>query len=1223
MAKQRTIKLVPYSKEKFPQAKTINGVPVEEVTKKYQTVNVITDEQGKPVRTGEDYFIDEQGNPLKPKELQEVVVSAPAHLSDEEYRQYLLNSENFNRRQGLPINYDNIPLFTYDNGITGKRNVNRSTYERYIEADNKSRAFNKQMDAIVAGATGIMASPYILGAAAAIPFHSIAPGTVAGNFVGDAAGSMAGMEASNLLSKKLTGKTVDQHINRALRVDDNSFTGQWITPMLNPAGYATMAFSPIINAPKTAVTEFADNLAKQYTNQVNPGLVKKSQRVLQNSWDKAKQTVYDKWNKFNQIPEIELFKNHKKDFLLGRTNQDMNPYQDEYWKTSRLLNRTTAPKLHKKNVYDNEAIRLEDALVQKRSHYNKVLTKVRTGIGVEIPNSPSIQKLIDRDQSRPLKVDPHTQQGVYEIESVVYNPFTGTSTPIHQQQSIDTSKYNESINFNITFPFIPNEITKKKKVSYTPIEDFGPEDLAIYDDIPSPEEIYQYFKIVPNIANINKKESGQILFSPIKTVEGDLQKGAQEIKTSIENAIGDEGLVAGSVYKLSNGHFQGSNLLHNPNSAPHDIEIWTYSNEAADDIAKKLGLKFTGTGRITRKYSHPNGTEFEFAVIGKNPYTGKARGDLAWQLFETYNPDEALAIKRQHIFNGGPYQNVDLPLTPEELYQVYQKNPQLMDRRTVLDTITAASNSIGDNGLSTKQKHSDRTAQMLMNPQNAERMNDAISHLYKQIWGTAEGEKKLPSKVYQAIDYNDIEANKFFLEKLGFSKEVSEKMATNPQQMQNVFNYWYLQKLCGKRYGFFSGNKTEDNALQVLSTNVSPNEYYGRGGGGNSDTSPVWYWDSDFTGLIYNPLTYKPETITNLQKAVEKYEAQHDIHENVLKYTRNQGESLDDYIKRVAQQSQDLDIPITQTDDNYLGRFSAPKKEDVGQLQTGESVKVGGVFSFSKANNNLQTHKVFFQDLPYMQAQNGYSIDTILEHPEEYKDIIQELQKEIPDFADILKMSEKKHIPFSEAYTQYYSIVNKRLAKVRRELLNNNKNKAWKRSKEMKEFEYTRDHARMLKLEKRLADLNLQQNRRYKVIGNVNRIIGNIKTGAKTSGFFGGIGFGIYELKELNKKARENHDSKYIQEITQGTPQQAMIRLEIDKEEALKRWRSTSRESDIEEHYEELKSRLVDYYSKKASAKIVNEPSVQPTENASTAQAIQNARKKYRLGGILKYKQYE
>ena len=199
----------------------------------------------------------------------------------------------------------------------------------------------------------------------------------------------------------------------------------------------------------------------------------------------------------------------------------------------------------------------------------------------------------------------------------------------------------------------------------------------------------------------------------------------------------------------------------------------------------------------------------------------------------------------------------------------------------------------------------------------------------------------------------------------------------------------------------------------------------------------------------------------------------------------------------------------------------------------------------------------------------------------------------------------------------------KRLAKVERQLLNNRNNKAWKRAKEMKEFEYARDHARKLKLEKKLDDITLQQNSRSAVINNVNRIIDNIKTGAIASGFFGGIGFGIYELKELNKKARENRDSKYIQEITQRTPQQAMIRLEIDKEEALKRCHSNSRKSNIEEHYTELKSRLVDYYSKKASAKIVNEPSVQPTENASIAQAVQNARKKYRLGGILKYKQYE
>lgn len=1206
----RTIKLIPYSKEKFPQTKTINEVPVEEATKKYQTVKVITDEQGKPVRTGEDYFIDEQGNPLKPKELQEVVISAPAHLSDEEYRQYLLNSQDFNRRQGLPINYDNIPLFTYDNGITGKRNVNRNTYERYIAADNKSRAFNKQMDAIVAGATGIMASPYLLGAAAAIPFHSVAPGTVAGNFVGDAAGSMAGIEASNLLSKKLTGKTVDQHINRTLGVDDNSFTGQWVTPMLNPAGYATMAFSPVINAPKTAITEFTDNLAKQYTNQVNPGLVKKSQRVLQNSWDKAKQTVYDKWNKFNQIPEIELLRKYPKVVFdkerFTSKDPNINPIVKEIEHTNSLLNkgkywqirRGPDPQYSKwfPNAYARERDELDNQIINLQFNTSDPFDNFsQKTFWVKVPSS------FNRFTSH----NPSTS--VIESKSVVHNPFTGTSTPIRQEQPLGKNSTSfDNLAFEIGYP-------TRSHLQDTSAQPWGGWEIEAQDLLNSYEEI------VPVIRKVKGNGVTTIEFSPIQTVEGDLQKGAQEIKTSIENAIGDEGLVAGSVYKLSNGHFQGSDLQRNPNSAPHDIEIWTYSNEAADDIAKKLGLTFTGTGRITRKYSHPNGTEFEFAVIGKNPNTGKARGDLAWQLFETYNPDEALAIKRQHIFNGEPYQNVDLPITPEELYQVYQKNPQLMDRRTVLDTITAASNSTGSNGLSTKQKHSDRTAQMLMNPQNAERMNDAISHLYKQIWGTAEGEKKLPSKVYQAIDYNDIEANKFFLEKLGFSKEVSEKMATNPQQMQNVFNYWYLQKLCGKRFGSFNGSKTEDNALEVLSTNVSPTEMYGRGGGGNSDTSPVWDYNGNFTGLIYNPLTYKPETITNLQKAIEKYESQHDVYANVLKYTRNQGESLDDYIKRVAQQSQDLDIPIT-WGNSYLGRFSMPKKEDVGQLQTGESVKVGGVFA-----NPQQMPIEFPVDLPGISsigAPNQYSIDDILQHPEEFKEIINALKWNNPA-TEALEIAKKDHISFTEAINRKYKEYLQEAIRVESEINKIKRSKAYNRVEEMSEFQKKRLEQQLNKLEQKLQDLQNQKTKYADAAARINNIVKNSKFYGGLAGFGTGIGATIYNISKDNKKEREEKDLQYVQQLIQKTPQQAMIQLEIDKENALNKCHNDRGKANIEEHYEELKSNLVDYYSKESSAKIVNEPSVQPTGDASIAQAVQNARKKYRLGGILKYRQYE
>ena len=1138
----RTIKLVPYLKEQFPQVKTINEVPVEDATEKYQTVKIFTDEQGKPVRTGEDYFIDEQGNPLKPKELQEVVISAPAHLSDEEYRQYLLNSQNFNRRYGLPIDYDNIPLFTY-NGITGKRDVNRNTYERYIAADNKSRAFNKQMDDMLAETTAMMISPYLLGATSAIPFHSLAPGTTVGNFIGDAAGSMAGIEVSNLLSKKFTGKTVDQHINRALDVDDNSFTGQWITPMLNPAGYTTMAFSPVINASKTAITEFADNLAKHY----NPKL-----------------------------------------YSFNKELEHTNRLIDKGIKIQQKLNGQNVSN----DIYGEEWKKLGDDILALRRTISNPFIKRQPSLWTEI--IPSRQDKFIRSSS----------SGPYiESESIVYNPFTGTNIPIQQKQAVgrNSNQYTK-LYFDISFP------------TRSELQGIIPSYKA--EHIPAKELLASQEKVIPIIKNIRGEGRTIVEFTPIQTTEGDLQKGAQEIKTSIENIIGDEGLVAGSVYKLSNGHFQGSNLSHNPNSAPHDIEIWTYSDKAADAIAEKLGLKAIGDGRITKKYKHPNGTEFEFAVIGRNKETGMAKGDLAWQLFETYDPDGALALKRKYLFDGKPYQEMDLTITPEELYQIYKKNPELMDRRTVLDTITAASNSKGINGLPTKQKHSDRTAQMLMDPQNVERMDDAISHLYKQIWGTAEGEKKLPSKVYHAIDYNDVEANKFFLEKLGFSKEVAEKMATNPQQVQNVFNYWYLQKMCGKRFGSFNGSRTEENALQVLSTNVSPNGYYGMGGGGNSSTSPVWSWDNtDFTGLIYNPLTYKPETITNLQKVIEKYESQRNINDDILKFTRNQGESLDDYIKRVAQQSQDLDIPVNVRDGNYLGRFSMPKKEDVGQLQSGESIKVGG--AFNQQGVTTTTIPIDFQGVPNAGSPNQYNFDDMLKYPEEFKEIINQASLGNPIIREALETAEKQHISVTEAINIKYKEFLQQKAKIESEIDKIEKSKAYTRAYEMPKFQRKQINQRLDELESKRKILEEQIDQYTSALRRVEKI-------SNTNGLFmdlpGGVGAGIYGVQKYNK---EGYDSEYIQQLMQKTPQQALVQLEIDKESALNKCKSLEEKSKIEKYYNEIKSKLINYYSKESNTKIINESSPRQMKDASIAQAVQNARKKHRLGGILKYKYYK
>lgn len=297
-----------------------------------------------------------------------------------------------------------------------------------------------------------------------------------------------------------------------------------------------------------------------------------------------------------------------------------------------------------------------------------------------------------------------------------------------------------------------------------------------------------------------------------------------------------------------------------------------------------------------------------------------------------------------------------------------------------------------------------------------------------------------------------------------------------------------------------------------------------------------------------------------------------------------------------------------------------PKKEDVGQLQTGESVKVGGVFA------NPQSMPIEFPvDLPGISsigAPNQYSIDDILQHPEEFKEIINALKWNNPA-TEALEIAKKDHISFTEAINRKYKEYLQESIRVESEINKIKRSKAYNRVEEMSEFQKKRLEQQLNKLEQKLQDLQNQRTKYADAARRINNIVKNSEFYGGFTGFGTGIGATIYKISKDNKKEREEKDLQYVQQLIQKTPQQAMIQLEIDKENALNKCHNDRGKANIEEHYEELKSKLVDYYSKESSAKIVNEPSVQPTENASIAQAVQNARKKYRLGGILKYKQYE
>ena len=264
-------------------------------------------------------------------------------------------------------------------------------------------------------------------------------------------------------------------------------------------------------------------------------------------------------------------------------------------------------------------------------------------------------------------------------------------------------------------------------------------------------------------------------------------------------------------------------------------------------------------------------------------------------------------------------------------------------------------------------------------------------------------------------------------------------------------------------------------------------------------------------------------------------------------------------------------------------------------------------------------------DLPGISstgAPNQYSIDDILQHPEEFKEFISDLEN-MSITAEALKIAKKDHISFTEAINQKYKEYLQERLKIESEINKIRRSKAYTRINEMSEFQRKRLEQQLNKLEYKLQDLQNQRTKYANAAIKINNIVNNVKFYGSLAGFGTGIGATIYKISKDNKKEREEKDLQYVQQLTQGTPQQAMVQLEIDKENALNKCHNDRGKANIEEHYEELKSKLVDYYSKESSAKIVNEPSVQPTENASIAQAVQNARKKYRLGGILKYKQYE
>lgn len=207
------------------------------------------------------------------------------------------------------------------------------------------------------------------------------------------------------------------------------------------------------------------------------------------------------------------------------------------------------------------------------------------------------------------------------------------------------------------------------------------------------------FENVTKTININGKpttitfpfqinNSGKVLINVPK------KSGLEEYRKMIEDAIGDDAVVAGSTRLFTSGYTSG---------VPHDLELLT-TKSRMDALKKKIGADGANYTADNGFKQSLNGKDFvfnsdgghmidvQYIVRGPN---GGATGNVAHNYYSHMYPKEYRELlskwDKQYGPKGYDTINMELPITDEQLFQALQKHPNLMDAATAMDTLNGSS----------------------------------------------------------------------------------------------------------------------------------------------------------------------------------------------------------------------------------------------------------------------------------------------------------------------------------------------------------------------------------------------------------------------------------------------------------------------------------------------------------------------------------------------------
>ena len=229
------------------------------------------------------------------------------------------------------------------------------------------------------------------------------------------------------------------------------------------------------------------------------------------------------------------------------------------------------------------------------------------------------------------------------------------------------------------------------------------------------------------------------------------------------------------------GHVTGSQVTYtNPYAThtPNDIDIIT-TKKNLPKVLKRLDAIVTNDQKYHVTIDSKKYGAMDVQLIEENP-GGGSRGKIAQQIYQKINPE---AYYNDVIKSG----NYTVPLSPEELLEIHRQN------------VLHFSNI--DQLVSGNPKHAVRNLNILRSPDPkiVREAIDDMENVYKAHYGS-----DFLSIEDQGIhiDYNNVENNKEFLDKLGL--ENSDNIAKDPTRMEFLIKYLL--------YGTHTANRTVKGA---------------------------------------------------------------------------------------------------------------------------------------------------------------------------------------------------------------------------------------------------------------------------------------------------------------------------------------------------------------------------------------------------------------------------